>query len=84
MNIIVLSNLQTDIVSVTNYILRYILLLLGVVYIADAWNSTGVAVLTLLAYIATEGFLTYLATDDVVYIPVIKKEEEGPAEEDEE
>mgnify|MGYP006877477570 CR=1 FL=1 len=74
--IIVLSNLQANLIGVLNLFLRYVLVIAAGLYIAQTWNNWGVAILTVLAYLATEAYMFY-STDqqDVVFMERVKEDE---------
>ena len=74
--IIVLSNLQANLIGVFNLFLRYAMTIAAGLYIAQTWNNWGVAILTVLAYLATEAYMFY-STDqqDVVFMERVKGDE---------
>ena len=81
-NIVILSNLQTTMVFVFNLFMKFMLVIAGSLYIADNWNSSGVAILAVLAYLVSEGFLFYLGDEqDVVYLTKIEETEDAGDEE---
>lgn len=75
--IIVLSNLQANLIGVFNLFLRYAMVIAAGLYIADTWNNWGVALITVLAYLATEAYMFYSSDQqDVVFMQKVEQEDD--------
>lgn len=78
---IVISNLKASIIALLYHFLHAILIALAGFYIADAWNSTGFAVLIVLFYLGLDATLDYLADgSDVVFLEKREQEEDDEEE----